>query len=93
MDVVRSTWLMIKRPCSQIRSVDAKGASFCIRMLDDFLLGNHLCITFECEEMNLRQVRCCWIDRQSVVGIVLFTCVLLFTIGWYFSILGYQKVW
>lgn len=40
----------------EVRSNDSRGASFCIRMFGDFMLGKHLCITFECEEMNLRQV-------------------------------------
>ena len=40
----------------EVRSKDSRGASFCIRMFCDFMLGKHMCIAFEAEEMNLRQV-------------------------------------
>ena len=55
MSIMRASGEKEIRVVKDINEKDVKDRKHCIRMLDHFEYNNHLCLVYECMDMNLRE--------------------------------------
>ena len=55
MALMRSSGEKEIRVVTEINQADAKDRKHCIRLLDHFEYNSHLCLVYECMDMNLRE--------------------------------------